>query len=163
VLAATREAFDTVGGLIAARRLKVALAEAMAVAHEVNRYLNAKAPWAALGDDPSGARTTLYVALRAIDDLKTLLSPFLPHTSQQVHEYLGYDGRLFGESRLETVGRGEDAHLVMRFDAAGAVGRWAPGDLPAGQPLREPEPLVRKLDEDAVGDEERARLEAEAR
>jgi methionyl-tRNA synthetase len=33
------------------------------------------------------------------------------------------------------------------------VGRWEPSELPAGQKLREPEPLFRKLDPGIVDDE----------
>ena len=40
----------------------------------------------------SGPATILYVALRAIDSLKVLLTPFLPFSSQRLHELLGYDG-----------------------------------------------------------------------
>jgi methionyl-tRNA synthetase len=162
VLATARGAFEVVGRGIEARRFKLALGDAMAAAHEVNRYLNEKAPWARFADDPAAARTTLYVALRAIDDLKTVLAPFLPHTSQRVHEYLGHEGRLFGRQYVEEVGEGDDAHTVLRYDGRGAVGRWAPGELPVGQALREPEALVVKLDEEAVAASERERL-AEAR
>lgn len=146
ILHATGEAFHTVGARIEARRLKLGLADAMAVAHEVNRYLNDRAPWQELKDDPERGRTTLYVALRAIDDLKTLLAPFLPHTSEQVHRYLGHEGRLFGEARVETVGEGEDAHRVMRYDAADAIGTWSSRPLSPGQALQAPEVLVRKLE-----------------
>ncbi len=159
ILARTASGFDQVGAGLAARRFKVALADAMALAHEVNRYLNDKAPWLRLADDPAGARTTLYVALRAIDDLKTLLAPFLPFTSQQVHHYLGHDGELFGRQYVTTVGTGADAHDVLRYDGTGAVGRWAPGELSVGQALRAPEALFVKLDPDIV-DLERAFLGA---
>lgn len=161
ILERTAAAFDSVGSALAARRFKLAVADAMAVAHDVNRYLNDKAPWTRLAEDPGGARTTLYVALRAIDDLKTLLAPVIPASSQRVHEYLGYDGTLFGRQYLETVGAGDDAHPVLRYDGAGAVGRWAPGALPVGQALRTPEALFTKLDEEAVVEAERARLLAQ--
>ena len=36
-----------------------------------------------------------------IDNLKTILAPFLPFSAQQVHEYLGYDGQLFGDLKIE--------------------------------------------------------------
>jgi methionyl-tRNA synthetase len=39
------------------------------------------------------------------------------------------------------------------------VGKWEPSALPAGQPLGEPAPLFRKLDDSVVA-EELARLEA---
>jgi len=153
VLERTRSVFESVGERIAAGRFKLALAEAMAAAHDVNRYLNERAPWNSFGGDPAAAergRTTLYVALRAIDDLKTVLAPFLPHTSQAVHEMLGHSGSLFGSILVETVGENEDEHAVLRYTGSGAVGRWAPGELPIGQELPEPRALIRKLDEAEV-------------
>ncbi len=47
----------------------------------------------------------LFVALRAVDSLKTIFTPFLPHTSQLVHELLGYDGLHRGPARVPR-GRG---------------------------------------------------------
>ncbi|MFZ1473381.1 MAG: methionine--tRNA ligase, partial [Anaerolineae bacterium] len=96
---------------------------------------------------------SVYVALQAIDWLKTLYSPVLPHTSQSVHEYLGYDGQLFGRQVTETVTDARGAHQVLRYDASAAIGRWEPGLLPVGQPLREPAPLYKKLDESVVANE----------
>jgi methionyl-tRNA synthetase len=163
ILERTASAFETVGTGIEARRFKVALADAMAVAHDVNRYLNEKAPWAQIKVDETAARTTLYVALRAIDDLKTLLAPFLPHTSQLVHEYLGYSGKMFGRTYVDRVGEGDDAHAVLRYDGSEATGAWAPSQLPIGQALCDPAPLFEKLDEEATVAEERARLRAQSR
>ncbi len=163
ILNRTADAFDVVGSGIAARRFKVALADAMAVAHDVNRYLNEKAPWAQIKEDETAALTTIYVAIRAIDDLKTLLAPFLPHSSQRVHEYLGYSGSLFGRIYTEELGDGDDAHSVLRYDGEAAIGRWAPCEIPIGQELAEPEALFEKLDEEEVVAEELARLEQQAR
>ncbi len=148
--------FASVGGHFAARRFKLALAEAMALAHEVNRYLNAKAPWA---QEDEACATTLHVALQCIDWLKTLLAPVLPHSSQRLHEYLGFEGSLFGRSYVDTVGSGPDEHPVLRYDPAGTTGRWEARPLPAGQELREPAPLFRKLDAEKVVAEELARLQ----
>ena len=38
----------------------------------------------------------LHTALQVVDDAKTLLTPFLPHSSQKVFEALGGAGRLGG-------------------------------------------------------------------
>jgi methionyl-tRNA synthetase len=42
----------------------------------------------------------VYVILRVVDNLKTILAPILPHTAQQLHEYLGYEGQLFGTQHV---------------------------------------------------------------
>jgi len=45
----------------------------------------------------------------------------------------------------------------LTYDHGGAVGTWTVSELPAGQALREPAPLFKKLD-DSVVEEEYARL-----
>lgn len=151
--------FGPVGDLIEGCKFRQALTEVMALAQEVNRYLNLREPWTLYGTDPEAAATALYVALRAIDSLKTLLLPFLPFTCQRLHEMLGYEGSLIGRQYVETVREEHRSHNVLRYDKSDLVGEWAPSQLPPGQPLRKPEPLFRKLDE-SVAEEEQARMEA---
>jgi methionyl-tRNA synthetase len=50
------------------------------------------------------------------------------------------------------------SHEALTYDHSGAVGTWAVSELPAGQALREPAPLFKKLDESVI-EEEYARLE----
>lgn len=158
ILAKVEAGFGVVGELLAAVRLRDALSEAIALAREVNGYLD-RAPWfKVIGEDRQAAATTIYTALRCIDNLKTLLAPFVPFSSQQVHEYLGYAGTLFGEQRIETFQEATRAHEALTYHVdSGVVGRWEPSALPVGQALRDPQPLFRKL-EPALIDEERARL-----
>ena len=79
----SRRRSTTVGGLIEAARFKAALAEAMRrqLAREPVRRAT-RQPWALVKTDRDRAATVLYVALRAVDSLKTLFTPFLPFTSQ---------------------------------------------------------------------------------
>ena len=153
LLAVVRGGFESVGSLYAACKFKAALAETQRLSQEVNRYLNDKEPWKTIKTDAQAAATSVYVALQAIDWLKTLYSPVLPHTSQLVHEYLGYDGQLFGRQVTETVSDARGAHQVLRYDGSPAIGRWEPGSLPVGQALREPAALYKKLDESVVANE----------
>ncbi len=153
--------FASVGAQIAAGSLKAALGEAMALATEVNRYVSDQAPWALVRTDRSRAGTVLYTALRCVDNLKTILAPFLPFSSQTVHELLGRDGWLAGPLESREVGEdGEDGatHTVLTGDYGSWVGRWAPSELEPGRSLPEPRPLFRKLDPGVV-DEELRRME----
>ena len=43
--------------------------------------------------------TVLHVALQVVSDCNTLLTPFLPHSAQQVHELLGGTGVLVRRCR----------------------------------------------------------------
>jgi methionyl-tRNA synthetase len=104
--------FETVGELPQERLqiprrsfggLRTGLGEALALAREANGYLDRKGPWFQIKEDrAAAAATTVYVILRAVDNLKTILVPTLcvPHTAQKLHEYLGYDGQLFSTQHV---------------------------------------------------------------
>src|SRR5690606_31294718 len=78
LLAIIEAGYDSVGQLIENVKLRGALGEAMRLAAEVNRYLDEQAPWTQVKTDKDAAGKTIYTALRAIDNLKLLLAPFLP-------------------------------------------------------------------------------------
>lgn len=158
ILAEVEAGFESVGRLLAAVKLKAAQEEVMRLTRATNVYLDGKAPWKAIKDDAAKAGTSIYVALRVIDNLKILFAPILPHTSQQLHHYLGYDGSLFGrqftQSFTEDGGR---QHEALRYDNSRAEGRWEPSRLASGQALRQPAPLFKKIEPD-VAEQEVARL-----
>jgi methionyl-tRNA synthetase len=149
--------FETVGKLYDGCKFRAALGEAMGLAREANGYLDRKAPWFQIKADPAAAATSVYVILRVVDNLKTILAPILPHTAQKLHEYLGYAGQLFGTQQVVEYQEETRSHRALTYDHSGAVGTWAASELPAGQALREPAPLFKKLDESVV-EEETARL-----
>ena len=127
------DALDSIGGLLGRCHFREAIRMSMSLAQEANRYLDEKAPWKRLEDEREGAATSLYVTLSVISCLKTLFYPFLPFSSQELHQLLGFEGRV------------ED-------------GGWSIDRLSPGQKLAPPQPLFRKLDEEIVAEED-ARLE----
>ena len=104
----------------------------MSLAQEANRYLDDKSPWKIIDEDRQASATALYIALSVLSCLKTALYPFLPFSSQKLHEYLGFEGRI------------EDYGWQLQTP------------LP-GQKLLEPKPLFTKLEEKLV-EEETGRL-----
>jgi len=146
LLARIDVAFRPIGRLLAESRFRAALGEVMNLAREVNKYLDEKGPWFQVKEDSKAAGTTIYVALRAIDSLKILFAPFLPFSSETLHGYLGYEGRLFGRQYVETFDEDGRTHQALCYDHSSATGRWAPSELPAGQALNRPAPLFEKLD-----------------
>jgi methionyl-tRNA synthetase len=108
-------------------------------------------------EDPQRAGTTVYTALRAIDSLKILFSPFLPFSSEHLHKTLGYQDQLFGELHIESYREQQRSHEVLEYDGAKAQGRWEPSQLEPNQTLVEPKPLFPKLDEEVI-EEERSKL-----
>jgi methionyl-tRNA synthetase len=157
LLKTIEEGFETVGDLIDEVKLRAAAAEAMRLASEVNKYLDMTAPWQQVKTDKATAARAIFTALKAIDSLKILFAPFLPFTSDRLHGYMGHDGSLFGTQKTEILKDELGEHKVLRYDPSGATGKWEPSKLKAGDPLRQPVALFKKLDISIV-EEERARL-----
>ena len=91
LLDSAKAAFAKVGDLIEHHRLKAAIGDAMRVVAEANKYLSDQAPWK-IKDDPQRLGTILHVALQVVSDCNVLLTPFLPHSAQKIHELLGGTG-----------------------------------------------------------------------
>ena len=127
-----REAMDGVDWALRDCHFKAGVGRAFALAQQVNRYLDTRAPWQSIKTDRAEAATTLHTAITVINCLKMLLYPFLPFSAQRLHEYLGLDGSV--ES------------LSWDFDELVQA-------IVPNQPLRQPSPLYTKLDLQVVDDE----------
>jgi methionyl-tRNA synthetase len=159
LLATAWAGFAVVGELIEKHRQKQAIGEAMRVVAEANRYLSDQAPWKLKGDEEKARMgTILHVALQVVSDANTLLTPFLPHSAQRVHELLGGTGVHAPMSSIVEVEDldGGPSYPVLTGDyTVGA--RWASVRIEAGRALAAPKPVFRKLDPSIV-EEELARL-----
>jgi len=132
LLERAEDTLKTVDRLLYHCHFREAIRAAMSLAQETNRYLDDKSPWKTIKQDRPAAATSLYTAIGVISELKTILYPFLPFSSQKLHEYLGFKGK------VEEYG-------------------WQRKLPPPGQKLPSPQPLFTKLDEKLV-DEETSRL-----
>jgi len=151
-----RKGFDVVGTELDAVRLRSALSEAMKLATAVNVYLDVNAPWSVIKTDKDSAAKTIYTALKAIDSLKVIFAPFLPFTSERLHQFFGYDSLLFGEQYTQTIKDSLGEHTVLRYKGIEGL-QWKPSELMPGRKLNQPGPLFKKLEESIV-EEERGRL-----
>jgi methionyl-tRNA synthetase len=144
----SRNAFDVVGGYLRRSRFKAAVSEAMRVVGAANKYISEQEPWK-LKDDPERRDTVLHTALQVVRDANTLLTPFLPHSAQKVHELLGGNGVWAAQPELREV---EDLDVpgqinpILTGDYAGEQARWASTPIEVGRPLDKPTPLFAKLD-----------------
>ncbi|HZE38217.1 MAG TPA: methionine--tRNA ligase [Stackebrandtia sp.] len=164
LLASTKEAFTTIGDMLSANKVKAAVGEAMKTVAAVNKYLADTAPWK-LKEDKDRMATVLHVALQAVDDCKTLLSPFLPFSAQKIHELLGGEGVFAPMPRIEEVADldgtgaiGDGSYSILTGDYS-QVPTWESRPVKVGQPLDKPTPIFTKLDASVI-DEEIARLES---
>ncbi|HEX9068415.1 MAG TPA: class I tRNA ligase family protein, partial [Ktedonobacterales bacterium] len=121
MLAEVASGFAAAADAIEAVRLRDGLQEAMRVAREANRYLDEQAPWKAIKGDRVSAATTVHTMIQVLNGLKVLFAPYLPHSSQKLHELLGFTGDV---SQLP----------------------WTPEPVPSGQALPVPAPLFAKLE-----------------
>jgi methionyl-tRNA synthetase len=160
LLAATSGAFASVGEQLSHSRFKFAVNEAMRAVGEANKYFSEQAPWKLRTSDPERMRTVLHVTLQAIADAKTLLTPFLPRSSQAVHEMLGGTGDWSGMPRIEQVDEEGGPSYPVITGTYDSTFRWESRPVTAGTRLPVPSPLFAKLDQSVV-DEEIARLGGE--
>jgi len=133
LIAKAEDTVDSVDRLLGGCHFREAMREAMGLAQEANRYLDYKAPWKTIKDDRDSAAAAISTALVVICSLKTVLYPFLPFSSEKLHQLLGFDGSVSDAGWKLTVPR-------------------------SGQLLAHPEPLFVKLD-DSIVDQEKERLE----
>ena len=118
----------TVDSLLYNCHFRDAIRAAMSLAQETNRYLDEKSPWKTVKTDRESCATALFVSLSVIANLKTLFYPFLPFSSEKLHQLLGFKGTVKDEG-------------------------WGFHQLPAGQRLATPEALFIKLDESVLAEE----------
>ena len=163
LLQATRTAFDTVGDLIGQNKIRAGIGEAMKAVAAANKYLADTAPWK-MKEDPKRQGTVLYTVLQAVSDLKTIMSPFLPHSSQRVHELLGGEGVFAPMPRIEEVddldegGATDGPYPILTGDYSD-VPKWESVPLVPGTALEKPTPVFTKLEPQIV-EEEIERLNA---
>jgi len=160
LLATVGQGFTAIGELIERHRQKQAIAEAMRVVAEVNKYVTDQAPFKLKADDErERLGTVLHVIAQAISDCTTMLSPFLPHSSNQVHAAMGGLGEIAPMPRIEDVDDldGGEGYPIITGDYT-TTPRWESRPITVGAPIAKPFPIFTKLDPSVV-DEELARLE----
>jgi len=156
LLQSSGNAFAGVGDLLERSRFKQAMAEAMRVVGSANKYLADSAPWK-LNEDKERQATVLHTALQVVDDAKTLLTPFLPHSSQGVFTALGGTGVWAAQPEIRQVtdfddeveGVGAPAvrdYPVLTGDYRAQLAAWQRREITVGTPLVKPTPLFGKLE-----------------
>ena len=109
------------GDLIEQGHFDRALRRILDFSAKCNQYFQHKAPWEKDVDEP----TTVYYACNLVAGLATLLRPFLPFTSEEIWDQLGFDAPI---AKL-----GWDSASKLRVEA--------------GRKLREPRPLFKKIED----------------
>lgn len=144
----SRGAFGTVGANLDRSRFRAASQEAMRVVSAANKYLSDQEPWK-LRDDPDRRDAVLHTALQVVSDANTLLTPFLPHSAQRVHELLGGTGVWAAQPEVREVDDldvPDRSYPVLMGEYAAEQATWQSRPVEVGRPLQKPKPLFGKLD-----------------
>ena len=159
--------FSEVGDLIARHRQKAALAEAMRLVGEANKYIADTEPFKLKGEEggPAWQRlaTILHTLAQAVADLNLMLSPFLPHAANDVDRAMGGRGAIapmpeLREAReldprvLPEAFAGRSSYPIITGDYTTAPA-WGRHEVVIGTPVAKPAPVFVKLDEAIVDDE----------
>ena len=161
ILNLAAETFTTAGEELGKAHFKSAITKIMHVVGEANAYIAEQEPWKLAKDDTQRERlaTVLWTALQVVSDCNAMLTPFLPHTAQKVHETLGRTGIWAAEPRVEEVVDDEEFNLVgvglpekgqtyltITGDYSQQQAVWQRVDVTPGTELSKPQPLIAKLD-----------------
>ncbi|HEY8814375.1 MAG TPA: methionine--tRNA ligase [Candidatus Dormibacteraeota bacterium] len=146
LIAEVEDALDHIALQLGQARFQLALKYAMSMAAKVNVYLGTEQPWHTIKTDRGRAGTVLYVALRCVDNLKLMLTPFLPFSSQKLHEMLGYTDVIAPQPEVREVSEDGLVHRVITGDYP-ISDRWHVSELAPGHPLPQPVALFKRLDD----------------
>ncbi|MEW6735064.1 MAG: methionine--tRNA ligase [Acidobacteriota bacterium] len=145
LLAQSQQCFAQAGALIERVRLKAALQEILGLAKRANQYISEQQPWNLAKCDKQRTATVIYTGLQLLNSLKLLLSPFLPHSCQHLHELLGYQNQIAPLPQTRAVaGVDGDSRLILTGDYRSDT-KWEAQLIPSGQKLQKPIPLFGKL------------------
>ncbi|WP_026161370.1 methionine--tRNA ligase [Corynebacterium ciconiae] len=161
LLEQAERAFVEVGENLEHSKFKAAISQVMHIVGEANAYIAENEPWKLAKDDTQRERlgTVLWTALQVVSDCNTMLTPFIPHTAQKVHETLGREGEwaatpqvreVADDMPVEPVGVGlpakDKTYPVIMGDYTQQQATWQRIECVPGTPLSKPKPLVHKLD-----------------
>lgn len=155
LLNAVRGGFETVGDHIGNHRQRAALAEIMRLVGEANAYVAKTEPFKLKAPEQrERLATVLHTLVQAVSDLNTMISVFLPHSSNAVDLVLGGNGDIAPMPQLVEAEDldGGDPYPIITGDYTN-LHPWAPVDVVPGTPIAKPKPVFVKLDESVVEEE----------
>ncbi|MBI20736.1 MAG: methionine--tRNA ligase [Chloroflexi bacterium] len=128
ILQACDTTLSEVSNSIKKRKFRLALQNAMNLAHIGNKYIDDEKPWATVKINKTKASNTLWVGINIISTLRTVFYPFLPKSSDLIHKMLNFEDNTLSDG-------------------------WKRKVLPAKLKIDKPTPLFQKLDEEIIIEE----------
>lgn len=145
-----QSAYVDTADLLRAMRFSAATRRVLELCLETNRFLNEHEPWKTAKTDKLAAANTLYTSLTSIDNLTNLFAPFMPRSSQKVHELLGYDDTIIGAVQEHVTPEGTK---IITGEYSDTKGIWGFKRIKPGQAITLGKHLFKKLDVQTVTDD----------
>ena len=93
IIKTTKKKFTKISDLIEEAKFKEALKEVINLSAYGNKFLDKEKPWEKIKTDPLKAYVILLVSLTIINNLRILIFPFLPKTSQEIGKIIRQNKR----------------------------------------------------------------------
>lgn len=132
---AINQALTQVGGHLEKAEFTRSVEALLKFGQFANKYLNDKAPWDEIKENPEKAGLTLFNAIQIISTLRILLKPYTPATSEKIRDLLGLPKEYDANNELAQTGS------ISQYPDT-----WQFTEVPEGQTLNQPEILFEKLE-----------------
>ena len=155
LLDAVQAGFATVGDNIANHHQRAALSEIMRLVGEANAYVSTTEPFK-MKDESQRERlaTVLNTLIQVVSDLNTMMSVFLPHSSNAIDRVLGGEGDIAPMPQLveaTDLDSGKE-YPIITGDYTN-LHPWERVEVKPGVPISKPKPAFQKLDPSVVEEE----------
>lgn len=156
LLDTTLQGFDNVGNDLEHQNQHAAVTEIMRLVGLINKYISDMEPWKI--NNQQRLATVLFTAAQAVNDIDIMFAPFLPHSSQKIHDIMGGKGMIAPLPHLEEVTDLDDSQfqypiITGTYRLNETVAPWKRELITPGAVIEKPSPVFTKIPREAVQEE----------
>ena len=156
LLDTTLQGFDNVGNDLEHQNQHAAVTEIMRLVGLINKYISEMEPWKITNQQRLA--TVLFTAAQAVNDIDIMFAPFLPHSSQKIHDIMGGKGMIAPLPHLEEVTDLDDSQfqypiITGTYRLNETVAPWKRELITPGAVIEKPSPVFTKIPREAVQEE----------
>ena len=94
------EVVNSVDNKFEKARLRLAIEDILSLAWTGNQYINQKAPWDKIKNEPNDAATTMWIGINTVYALTVLLAPIIPSKAEELWNLLNINEPLWRPGRI---------------------------------------------------------------
>lgn len=156
LLDTTLQGFDNVGNDLEHQNQHAAVTEIIRLVGLINKYISDMEPWKI--NNQQRLATVLFTAAQAVNDIDIMFAPFLPHSSQKIHDIMGGKGMIAPLPHLEEVTDLDDSQfqypiITGTYRLNETVAPWKRELITPGAVIEKPSPVFTKIPREAVQEE----------